>query len=100
MLFERNPCPLYAPYFGLDIENIRKWFEYQFTNELNWENFGKKWQFDHIIPVTYFDHSTMKKNFNFAGILQILEWSLFNLIKIGETGWMYWGPDPILMNYT
>ena len=56
-VIEKSPCPSYAPYFGLDIENIRRWFEYQFTNDLNWENFAKKWQFDHIIPVTYFDHS-------------------------------------------
>jgi hypothetical protein len=57
-VIERSPCPPYAPYFGLDIENIRKWFEYQFTDNLNWESFAEKWQFDHIIPVTYFDHST------------------------------------------
>jgi hypothetical protein len=56
-VIERSPCPPYAPYFGLDIENIRKWFEYQFTENLNWENFAKNWQFDHIIPVAYFDHS-------------------------------------------
>ena len=56
-VLEKSPCPAYAPYFALDIENMRKWFEYQFTNDLDWSNFGKKWQFDHIIPVTYFDHS-------------------------------------------
>jgi hypothetical protein len=56
-VIERTPCPSYAPYFGLDIENIRKWFEYQFTEGLNWENFAKRWQFGHIIPVAYFDHS-------------------------------------------
>lgn len=56
-VIEKSPCPAYAPYFGLDIDNIRKWFEYQFTADLNWENFAKAWQFDHIIPVTYFDHS-------------------------------------------
>jgi len=56
-VIERSSCPSYAPYFGLDIENIRKWFEYQFTNDFSWENFAKRWQFDHIIPVTYFDHS-------------------------------------------
>jgi hypothetical protein len=56
-VIEKSPCPPYAPYFGLDIKNIRKWFEYQFTSDLSWSNFAKKWQFDHIIPVTYFDHS-------------------------------------------
>ena len=57
-VIEKSPCPFYAPYFGLDIENIRKWFEYQFTAELNWDSFAKNWQFDHIIPVTYFDYSS------------------------------------------
>ena len=56
-VIEKSPCPYYAPYFGLDIENIRKWFESQFTSSLNWENFAKAWQFNHIIPVIYFDHS-------------------------------------------
>jgi hypothetical protein len=59
-VLEKSPCPFYAPYFGLDIENIRKWFEYQFTEGLSWENFAKNWQFDHIIPVTYFDHENEK----------------------------------------
>jgi hypothetical protein len=56
-VIEKSPCPSYAPYFGLDIENIRKWFEYQFNKDLSWKNFGVSWQFNHIIPVTYFDHS-------------------------------------------
>lgn len=54
-LLERNPCVFYAPYFGLDIESFRKWVEMQFSPDLAWENFGTNWQFDHIIPVTYFD---------------------------------------------
>jgi len=53
----RKPCKSYAPYFGLDIENLRKWFEMQFEPTISWEDFGKSWQFDHIIPVTYFDFS-------------------------------------------
>lgn len=54
-LLERNPCVAYAPYFGLDIESFRKWIEMQFTEGSSWESFGANWQFDHIIPVTYFD---------------------------------------------
>lgn len=54
-LLERNPCVSYAPYFGLDIVSFRKWIETQFTPDLSWDNFGTHWQFDHIIPVTYFD---------------------------------------------
>ena len=54
-LLERNQCVSYAPDFGLDIESFRKWIEMQFTDDLSWDSFGKSWQFDHIIPVTYFD---------------------------------------------
>jgi hypothetical protein len=54
-LLERNPCVAYAPYFGLDIESFRTWIATQFTSDLSWNSFGKNWQFDHIIPVTYFD---------------------------------------------
>ena len=57
-LLERNPCVSYAPYFGLDIENFRKWIETQFTPDLSWDRFGTDWQFDHIIPVTYFDFAS------------------------------------------
>ncbi len=54
---ERSPCAAYAPYFGLDIEKMRGWFECQFRGGASWENFGNYWQFEHIIPVTYFDFS-------------------------------------------
>lgn len=53
----QNRCTDYAPYFGLDSKNLRFWFESQFSEGECWENFAKKWQFDHIIPVTYFDFS-------------------------------------------
>ncbi|MES2331714.1 MAG: hypothetical protein V4539_19055 [Bacteroidota bacterium] len=70
-VLERAPSESYAPYFGLDIETLRKWFELQFTDELNWDNFGKAWQFDHIVPTTYFDYS------NDADLL--LCWNFINI---------------------
>jgi hypothetical protein len=45
----------YARYFGLDIEFFREWIAIQFKDDLSWENFAEKWQFDHIVPVAYFD---------------------------------------------
>lgn len=53
-----HPSAFYAPYFGLDIKTLRAWFEKQFSEGMNWENFGKEWQFDHVIPVTYFDFAS------------------------------------------
>ena len=70
-VLQKSPCSAYAPYFGLDIENMRRWFEYQFQGDSGWDNFGKMWQFDHIIPVTYFDFSNeedLKLCWNFTNI--------------------------------
>jgi hypothetical protein len=70
-VLERHPCTVYAPYFGLDIDNMRRWFEYQFINDASWDNFGENWQFDQIIPVTYFDFTKeeeLKMCWNFTNI--------------------------------
>jgi hypothetical protein len=70
-VLEKNPSSFYAPYFGLDIEKMRNWFECQFENGTSWEDFGKKWQFDHVIPVTYFnfsDDNELKLCWNFINL--------------------------------
>jgi hypothetical protein len=70
-VIEKALSKSYAPYFGLDIVNMRLWFEYQFTKGISWENFGKEWQFDHIIPVTYFDFASeeqLRLCWNFTNI--------------------------------
>ncbi len=54
-VLEKMPCESYARYFGLDIETLRGWFEQQFTGDQSWDNFGKVWQFYHIVPTHYFD---------------------------------------------
>ncbi|WEK36890.1 MAG: hypothetical protein P0Y53_05185 [Candidatus Pseudobacter hemicellulosilyticus] len=54
-VLDGNPCSFYAPYFGLDIATYRKWIEAQFTEGLTWDNFSSTWQFDHIVPLSYFD---------------------------------------------
>ena len=56
-VLEGTPSEAYALYFGLDAKSLRKWFEIQFKDDLNWESFGAKWQFDHIVPASYFDYS-------------------------------------------
>ena len=54
---EKSPSSAYAPYFGLDINGIRRWFELQFPKGIGWDDFGSKWQFSHIIPVAFFNFS-------------------------------------------
>ena len=54
-VIEKAQSGAYARYFGLDIEFFREWIALQFKDGLSWENFAEKWQFDHIVPVAYFD---------------------------------------------
>ena len=70
-VLEKQLSENYAPYFGLDINSFREWIEIQFTGDLGWDNFGSKWQFDHIVPVAYFDFENeddMKLCWNFINI--------------------------------
>ena len=54
-ILEKNVSESYAVYFGLDIESFREWIEIQFTGSLSWDNFAVQWQFEHIVPIAYFD---------------------------------------------
>lgn len=56
-VIEKGQSSAYAKYFGLDIDFFREWIAIQFKDGLSWDNFAEKWQFDHIIPVAYFDFS-------------------------------------------
>ncbi len=42
-------------YIGCNIQYLREWFEYNFTEEMNWDNYGLHWSIDHVIPVCNFD---------------------------------------------
>jgi hypothetical protein len=66
-----NKSSEYAPFFGIDSENFRKWIAIQFTQGQNWDNFSTAWQFDHVIPVAFFDlkkEEDLKLCWNFINI--------------------------------
>lgn len=70
-VIEGIPNEKYAPFFGLDSKTLRAWFEMQFINDIEWSNFAKAWQFDHIVPATYFDFDSdddLKLCWNFTNI--------------------------------
>jgi hypothetical protein len=70
-VLDKAKCYYYAPFFGLDNTSFREWIELQFDETLSWENFSTAWQFDHIVPVNYFDFNIvddMKLCWNFINI--------------------------------
>lgn len=42
-------------YVGTKFENVAKWLEYNFTDEMTWENHGTVWDVDHVVPVCKWD---------------------------------------------
>lgn len=70
-VLERNKSTYYAPFFGLSIDMFRSWIETQFDEETNWNNFSETWQFDHVVPVAYFNFNNeedMSLCWNFSNI--------------------------------
>jgi hypothetical protein len=61
-------------YIGCNIQYLREWFEYNFTNEMSWNNYGSYWSIDHIIPVCKFDLTNEIEKF--------MCWNWTNLIPI------------------
>ena len=45
---------------GCDIEHLKRWIEYRFDEHMSWDNLGKYWHIDHILPINKFNFT----NFN------------------------------------
>ena len=62
-------------YIGCNIQYLREWFEYNFTEEMNWDNYGSYWSIDHIIPVCKFDltnENEKLKCWNWTNMMPVL----------------------------
>lgn len=52
-----------------DIKIYIEYLEYQFDNDMNWENYGSYWHIDHVNPINNFDLTNIediKKAFHFT----------------------------------
>ena len=43
-------------YLGCTEQFFKSWLQYQFDDEMNWNNFGSYWHVDHVLPVSMFNH--------------------------------------------
>jgi hypothetical protein len=53
----------YKTILGCELEFFKKWIEFRFDENMTWDNLGKLWEIDHILPVSAFDF-TDKNNIN------------------------------------
>jgi hypothetical protein len=49
-------------YVGCDFKFIKMWFEFQFKENMNWDNYGE-WHIDHIIPCSSFNLANIDEQF-------------------------------------
>jgi hypothetical protein len=48
-------------YVGCSLEFFIKWMEYNFDNNMSWDNRRKYWHIDHIMPCASYDLSKQKE---------------------------------------
>ena len=71
-------------YIGCNIQYFREWLEYNFTEEMNWDNYGSLWSIDHVIPVCKFDLTLEEEKFkcwNWSNMMPSLREVKYNSSK-------------------
>ena len=71
-------------YVGCTPKFLREWFEFQFTDGMKWENFGK-WHIDHVKPCWSYDFTQedhIKECFHWTNLQPL--WERENLQKSGR----------------
>ena len=44
-----------SDYMDSSVQLIRKWIEFNFDDNMNWDNYGDVWQLDHTLPINLFN---------------------------------------------
>jgi hypothetical protein len=42
-------------YLDTSISSFKEWIEYQWKQDMSWENYGSDWEIDHVYPCSLFD---------------------------------------------
>jgi hypothetical protein len=58
-----NKCTRSIKYAGCDIVLFKKWIEFQFEPQMNWDNHGSYWHIDHVVPVSAFNITNRYEQF-------------------------------------
>jgi len=86
-------------YLEMNSDEFKHWLEYQFDSNMNWNNYGKYWQIDHVVPCASFDLTKeseihkcciwtnlrpLEKSLNNSKSAKILDDEISNHMKIVE----------------
>lgn len=63
----------FAEYIGCEYDDLVKYLESQFTSEMNWDNYGKLWAIDHVMPLSLApDLAELYKSCHYTNLAPIL----------------------------
>jgi len=68
-------------YIGCNIQYLREWFEYNFSSEMNWNNYASYWFIDHIIPSCKFDLTLEDEKFKCCNWSNLIPVQLFKKVE-------------------
>jgi hypothetical protein len=71
MIRQGDRSPRTAEIIGTSHQNFIDWIAFQFTESMNWENYGTVWCFEHCCPLSAFDltdEEQLKKAMNWMNI--------------------------------
>lgn len=71
-LFANTPCKELSSYIGISKEEFKKYVESNLLEGMTFDNYGKIWQIDHIVPVELFNLEIEKDRlacFNFQNTI-------------------------------
>ncbi|ARF08984.1 hypothetical protein Catovirus_1_1034 [Catovirus CTV1] len=90
LIKNREGKNMYLKLLGCQKQFLIKWFEYIFEKDkhlgMNWDNYGEKWQIDHVTPCAHFNlliPEEQYKCFHWTNLCPVLaEYNLSKLDKI------------------
>lgn len=45
----------YMELIGLNMATLKAWISFQFDPDMTWDNYGRHWHIDHVLPISRFD---------------------------------------------
>jgi hypothetical protein len=62
----------FTDYLGCSVDEFTKYIESRLTYEMTWENYGKVWHLDHIIPLRFFNLNNIYRAWHYTNLQPLL----------------------------
>jgi hypothetical protein len=74
-------------YLGCTLDEFKQWIESKWVRGMSWDNYGRAWHIDHLVPQSYFDCSKeeeLRRCFHFTNLRPL--WARKNMRRGAKVG--------------